>query len=111
MSRYSSDADYRLMDTSPPMVVDGNQDDEKTAARGTDEVLLTRRCFMLRRPCWFAICCVAMAFFVAAAAVQLNDPDPHIWIPVYLAPILWTVAILWIFSDSKPDTSKSFTIW
>ncbi len=25
-------------------------------------------------------------FFVAAAYVQLNDPDPHLWIPVYLVP-------------------------
>ena len=30
--------------------------------------------------------------FLTAAAVQYNDPDPHIWIPVYLIPALVSLA-------------------
>ena len=32
--------------------------------------------------------------FLLAAAVQYNDPDPHIWIPVYLLPALICLAAL-----------------
>ncbi|RFS14277.1 transmembrane 220 family protein [Emticicia sp. C21] len=28
-----------------------------------------------------------MAFFVYAALVQYNDPDPYVWIPTYLIPV------------------------
>ena len=30
--------------------------------------------------------------FVVGAALQYNDPDPHIWIPVYLIPALVCLA-------------------
>ena len=33
--------------------------------------------------------------FLLAAGVQINDPDPHIWIPVYLAPALICLAAVW----------------
>jgi Transmembrane family 220, helix len=30
---------------------------------------------------------VFMAIFIAFAIVQYNDPDPYLWIPVYLFPV------------------------
>lgn len=32
---------------------------------------------------------------VAFAAVQYNDPDPHVWVPVYLVPAAWAFAAAW----------------
>ena len=32
------------------------------------------------------------AFMVLFAAVQYNDPDPHVWVPVYLVPGAWAFA-------------------
>jgi len=29
---------------------------------------------------------------VAFAAVQYNDPDPYIWVPIYLVPAIWAFA-------------------
>lgn len=41
---------------------------------------------------------VFVVFFVVAAALQFNDPDPYIWIPVYLGAAAWTV----MFAQGKP---------
>jgi hypothetical protein len=38
------------------------------------------------RRAWIAANVVAIGTFVLFAALQLNDPDPWLWIPVYLAP-------------------------
>jgi len=29
---------------------------------------------------------------VAFTAVQYNDPDPHVWVPIYLIPAAWAFA-------------------
>ena len=39
---------------------------------------------------WLSLAMVLV--FVAAAGVQLNDPDPHIWVPVYLVPAVLSYA-------------------
>lgn len=35
--------------------------------------------------------------FIVAALLQLNDPDPHVWVPVYAIAASWT----WIFSSRR----------
>ncbi len=35
---------------------------------------------------WFSI--LGTVVFLLGAALQFNDPDPHIWIPIYLIPAL-----------------------
>ncbi|XP_074648051.1 transmembrane protein 220-like isoform X2 [Tubulanus polymorphus] len=42
---------------------------------------------------WRATNLLMSIFFVLAAYVQINDPDPYIWIPVYLIPALFTLSI------------------
>ncbi|MGV3586879.1 MAG: transmembrane 220 family protein [Adhaeribacter sp.] len=39
--------------------------------------------------------------FVASAVVQYNDPDPHLWIPIYLFPAILSV-IVWRIKDQRP---------
>jgi hypothetical protein len=39
--------------------------------------------------------------FLVFAVVQYNDPDPHIWIPIYLFPAILSV-ILWRIKDNRP---------
>ncbi|XP_023930682.1 transmembrane protein 220 isoform X2 [Lingula anatina] len=42
---------------------------------------------------WQAINVVAAVFFALAAYVQINDPDPYIWIPIYFIPTLLCLTI------------------
>jgi len=39
--------------------------------------------------------------FVAFAIVQYNDPDPHIWIPIYLLPAVLSV-VIFLLKDKRP---------
>uniref|UniRef100_UPI001939394C transmembrane protein 220-like n=1 Tax=Styela clava TaxID=7725 RepID=UPI001939394C len=45
---------------------------------------------------------IAASFFILSAFVQYNDPDPELWIPVYLAP-----AIISELIGFKPSLSES----
>nr|XP_039266055.1 LOW QUALITY PROTEIN: transmembrane protein 220-like [Styela clava] len=45
---------------------------------------------------------IAAIFFILSAFVQYNDPDPELWIPVYLAP-----AIISGLIGFKPSLSES----
>lgn len=38
------------------------------------------------RTAWIVANVVAMGTFTLFAALQLNDPDPWLWIPIYAAP-------------------------
>jgi hypothetical protein len=35
---------------------------------------------------------------LAFAAVQYNDPDPHVWVPIYMVPATWAFAAAWRLS-------------
>ena len=39
--------------------------------------------------------------FIAFAVVQYNDPDPHIWIPIYLFPAILS-GLMWWVKDDRP---------
>jgi len=50
----------------------------------------------------FRVFAIIMAIvFLAFAVVQYNDPDPHIWIPIYLFPAILSVLLFWE-KDSRP---------
>lgn len=40
--------------------------------------------------------------FIAFAVVQYNDPDPHIWIPIYLFPAILS-GLMWWVKDDRPN--------
>ena len=44
---------------------------------------------------------------VAFAAVQYNDPDPHVWVPIYLVSGLWAFAAAFLLPRivSAPATA------
>ncbi|XP_071796708.1 transmembrane protein 220-like [Asterias amurensis] len=44
---------------------------------------------------WSGINAVMAVFFALAAFVQLNDPDPYLWIPVYMIPSFLCSSIVW----------------
>jgi hypothetical protein len=46
-----------------------------------------------------------VAFFLMATVVQINDPDPYIWIPIYLIPAFLSAAIV-----CKPEITVN-TVW
>ena len=37
---------------------------------------------------------------VAFAAVQYNDPDPQVWVPIYLVPATWAFAAAFYLSKT-----------
>ena len=39
--------------------------------------------------------------FLYFAVVQYNDPDPHIWIPIYLFAAMLSVLVWWV-KDNRP---------
>ncbi|GEO06963.1 hypothetical protein AAE02nite_46270 [Adhaeribacter aerolatus] len=39
--------------------------------------------------------------FVTFAVVQYNDPDPHIWIPIYLLPAILSL-VMWRIKNNRP---------
>ncbi len=41
---------------------------------------------------WFSI--LGTVVFLLGAALQFNDPDPHIWIPIYLIPALICLGVV-----------------
>lgn len=51
---------------------------------------------------WRVINSVAALYFAVAAYVQLNDPDPVVWVPLYAVPSLLCVAVV-----VRPDTTMS----
>lgn len=55
---------------------------------------------------WRSINVVMATFLVLAAFVQINDPDPYIWIPVYLFP-----AVLSLTVAIKPSAPADSFIW
>lgn len=47
---------------------------------------------MKRRFGWFDVVAYAMGlFFVYAAVVQYNDPDPYVWVPIYGTGVAFAV--------------------
>ncbi|XP_038068628.1 transmembrane protein 220-like [Patiria miniata] len=44
---------------------------------------------------WAGINAVMAVFFALAAFVQINDPDPYIWVPIYAIPCLLCCSIVW----------------
>lgn len=54
---------------------------------------------------WRAVNLVMAVFLLLAAYVQINDPDPYIWIPVYLVPALLSLTIV-----IRPSASE-YPIW
>ncbi|ELT91151.1 hypothetical protein CAPTEDRAFT_217562 [Capitella teleta] len=45
------------------------------------------------RNIWRSINAVMTLFFSLSAYVQLNDPDPYIWIPVYAVPAVLSLSM------------------
>ena len=54
---------------------------------------------------WRALNCVTTLFFAVAAYVQLNDPDPVLWVPLYAVPALLCFAVV------VTPTSTTYVLW
>jgi hypothetical protein len=44
---------------------------------------------------------IMVLVFLAFAFFQYNDPDPHLWIPIYLFPAIVS-GIMWWVKDERP---------
>ncbi|KAK2165684.1 hypothetical protein LSH36_46g00038 [Paralvinella palmiformis] len=52
---------------------------------------------------WQGINLVMMIFFLLSTYVQLNDPDPYIWVPIYIIPSFLCLSVV-LKADSADNT-------
>uniref|UniRef100_A0A1I8G3W0 Transmembrane protein n=1 Tax=Macrostomum lignano TaxID=282301 RepID=A0A1I8G3W0_9PLAT len=62
-----------------------------------------------RRHFWQAVNALSFVVFVASAILQLNDPDPYLWIPIYALPCLLAL-VLGIFPKLLATRSMTAVI-
>lgn len=55
---------------------------------------------------WRGVNLVMAVFLALASYVQINDPDPYIWVPVYLIPSLLSLGIV-----IRPSVAVESAIW
>ncbi|XP_022103462.1 transmembrane protein 220-like isoform X2 [Acanthaster planci] len=68
---------------------------QSTITSYLDDAPVAREVISKQSWLWTGINVVMAIFFALAAFVQINDPDPYIWIPIYLIPCLLCCAIVW----------------